>query len=127
MTIASEFRNACLAHAPLVSLVGTDGISEGDVDDNKPLPFVVFSVQADQRQAMMPDLLRGATITAECLHRKAALADQLAAAVEQAIANYDAATPTAHCTLISRSSVHNGELDEDGVILTIEWWTQGAL
>jgi hypothetical protein len=124
MTIQSDFRAACIARPGLVSLVGLDGVAEGDVDDKKQLPYVVFAVQVDQRQTFTDDALKSATITAECWARKAALADQIAAEVEAAIVAYDLITPNINATLISRSSAHDGELDQDAVILSFEWWTQ---
>lgn len=121
MSIETDFRSTLAAYAPLSALVGAR-ISKNAVDQEAPLPLVAFAVSHDPLRgfdgAVQVDI---ATFSVECWAKTAIEASNVADKVQDCFTAYNAAQTANIVTVITRASLYEGELKDNGEALTIEW------
>lgn len=123
MSVASDFRAALAAHAPLTAIVG-NRIAQNAVPQGGAYPLVTFVTEEPKERGLDGTLHAAAcVITAQCWGKTAESAAAAADAVQAAL--LADATALAHdCTVTSRASAFDPELDLDAEQLQIEWWVK---
>lgn len=119
MSVETEFRALLAAHAPLTALVGT-AIALNAVPEGAAAPLVVYACTHSRTIGLNNELLADqCSLQVQCWGVSALQADELADAVEAAVATAPAATGA--CVL-DRATTFEPELGLDGTVLTVEWW-----
>lgn len=121
MSVETEFRAALLAHAPLAALVAggvvQDALPEGDL-----YPIVVYSVRHDRTHGIGNEVLvNQCAIAVQCWAETGAEAEELADAVEAALAAVPAAV-AAGAVAVGRTTTYDDDTGLDGTVLEVEWW-----
>ncbi len=122
MSIEDDFRAALVAHAPLAAAVN-GVIAKHAAPKGSLLPVIVYSAEHELQQTLLGDSGSDRCIfSVECWAAGAVQADAVADLVEAAIEAHQATATDAVVTVLSRGSAYDGDVEEDGIILSVEWW-----
>lgn len=120
MSIETDFRALLAADAGLAALVA-DRITQNVMRVGAAPPFVVFTASHDITNNLQGVLVQDqCALTVECWAASSAAADQVADAVQAALAS---APPAAGVVVLSRQSGYDAEADLHATVLSVEWWS----
>lgn len=117
MSAETEFRAALVAHAPLLSLVGSQArIAQNAAADGVGTPCVVYG------STRVPDYHLDNSIGATNVQFEVQCWGMTAASAAAVADEVQAAILAVGCVCTQRSATYDSELGLDGELLTFEWW-----